>query len=79
MVVARESSVILVGKCDSCRHSTKSFSENARGGRNKSSNVRNFIILRSGEGLTFCSAVKMTVLTFLVKKSTMKLSRVSFL
>ena len=45
-----------------------------RGG-NKSSNVRGFIILPSGEGLTSPS-IKMKVLTFLVK-STMKLSRMS--
>ena len=37
-----------------------------RGG-NKSSNVRRFIILPSGEGLTSPS-IKMKVLTFLVKK-----------
>ena len=47
---AREwASVILVGKCDSGRHSTTSFSKNV----NNLSTVSNFhIIFRSGEGLS---------------------------
>ena len=41
----------------------------------KLSNLKRFIILRLGEGLT--SFNKITVLSFLVKNSKMKLSRVS--
>ena len=41
----------------------------------KLSNLKSFIILRLGEGLT--SFNKITVLSFLVKNSKMKLSRVS--
>ena len=54
MVLAREppTSVILAGKRGSRRHSTTSFSENVETGENKISNVRSFIILRSGEGVT---------------------------
>ena len=44
--------------------------------RRKLSNVGIFLILRSGEGLT--SFNKITVLTFLVKKSSVKLTGVSF-
>ena len=47
--------------------------------RNKLSNVRSFIILLSGEGLTSLSVNnRIYVLTFLVKKGKLKLSRVSF-
>ena len=45
-------------------------------GGNKLSNVRSFIISAIGRGLTSFS--KITVLTFLEKKSTLKLSGVSF-
>ena len=44
--------------------------------RRKLSNFGIFLILRSGEGLTSFS--KITVLTFLVKQSTIKLTGVSF-
>ena len=47
--------------------------------RNKLSNVRSFIILLSGEGLTSLSVNnRIYVLTFLVKKGKLKLSRVYF-
>ena len=45
-------------------------------GENKLSNVRSFIILRSGEGVTV-PPLKVTVLTFLVKSGKMKLSGAS--
>ena len=52
-------SVILAGKRDNRRHSTTGFSENdqreCRSAGSKLSNVRSFITLRSGEGLTSIS------------------------
>ena len=41
-----------MGKRESHRHSTTGFSENVVVGGNKLPNVRSFIILQSGEGLT---------------------------
>ena len=68
------------GKTPKRRHSTTSFSENdqreCRSGGNKLSNVRSFIILRSGEGLTSFSINNRT--DFFGEKSKMKLSGVSF-
>ena len=73
-------SVILAGKRDSRRHSTRSFSENdqreCRSGGNKLTDVRSFIILRSGEGLTSFSINNRT--DFFGEKSKLKLSGVSF-
>ena len=72
-------SVILAGKRDSRRHSKTGFRENDqreyRSGGNKLSNVRRFIILIPGEGLTSCSINNRT--DFFGEKSTMKLSVVS--
>ena len=72
-------SIILAGKRDNCRHSTMGFSENdqreCRSGGNKLSNVRSFIILLSGEGLT--SFIINNRTNFFGEKSTMKLSEVS--
>ena len=72
-------SVILAGKRDSRRHSTTGLSENdqreCRSGGNKLTDVRSFIILRSGEGLTSFSINNRT--DFFGEKSTMKLSVVS--
>ena len=42
---------MLAGKRDSRRHSTATFNENVVVAEKKLSNVRSFIILRSGEGL----------------------------
>ena len=41
----------MAGKRDSRRHSTASFNKNVEVAEKKLSNVRSFIILRSGEGL----------------------------
>ena len=72
-------SVILAGKRDSRRHSTTGLSEidqrECRSGGNKLTDVRSFIILRSGEGLTSFSVNNRT--DFFGEKSTMKLSLVS--
>ena len=61
-------------KRDRHRHSTTSFK--CRSGRNKLSNVRSFIILPSGEGLTSLSVKNRT--NFFSEKSKMNLSGVSF-
>ena len=63
-------SVILAGKCDSHRHSTTSFSKNVCG-TNKSSNVNGWLFFKFLQ-------LKIIVLAFLVKESTMKLSGVPF-
>ena len=64
--------VILAEKRDSLRHSTTGFNENVVVGGNKLSNVRSFIILLYGEGLTSFSINNHSHL--LGKKSKMKLS-----
>ena len=70
--------VILAGKFGSRRQATTSFSQQeSRSGKKKLSNVRNFIIQRSGEGFASFNGNKRT--NFVVKKSTMKLCRVSIL
>ena len=67
----------MTGKRDSRRHSTTGFNENVVvAGTTELSNVRSFIILLSGEGLTFFSINNRT--NFLMKKCEMKLSGVSF-
>ena len=45
-------------------------------GRNKLSNVRNFILLAVGRGRASTSSTEISELTFVVKKTTMKLSEV---
>ena len=69
----------MAGKRDSRRHSTTGLSENdqreCRSGGNKLTDVRSFIILRSGEGLTSFSINNRT--SFFGEKRTMKLSVVS--
>ena len=72
-------SVILAGKSNSRRHSSSSFFENvvvAGNGGNKLSNVRIFIILLSGEGLTAFTINNRT--NVFDEKSKMNLSGVSF-
>ena len=60
--------MIFVRKRDTSCHSTMSFSENiAVAETSYQNNVRSFIILRSGEGFK-SPPIKVTVLTFLVKK-----------
>ena len=69
----------MAGKRDSRRHSTTGLSENDqreyRSGGKKLTDVRSFIILRSGEGLTSFSINNRT--SFFGEKRTMKLSAVS--
>ena len=66
-------SVILAGKSDSRRHFTTGFSKS---GGNKLLNVRSFIILQKGEGLTSFSIDNRA--DIYVKKSKKKISGVSF-
>ena len=72
-------SIISAGKRNSRRLSTSSFFENvavAENGGNKLSNVRRFIILLSGKGLTSFTINNRT--NFFGEKNKSKLSRVSF-
>ena len=68
----------MAGKRGSLRHSTTSLSESSRecrSGGNKLSNVRSFSILHLERAEP--PSITIRVLTFLVKKSTMKNSGVS--
>ena len=63
----------MAGKRDSRRHSTASFNKNVEVAEKKLSNVRSFIILRSGEGLPSFNKENSANVSG-EKKSTIKLS-----